>query len=420
MPCAGCATAWANGMPGSTQLRLTATSVSAPSMRSSASHSTVSGRGRLAEVAQQPAPGAELHVGAAVEAADRRVEPLAQARLGRVVGIFELAAQHAGQAAQGRRPAGRARRRAARPPRPARRSAAAPRPRCRSRRRCRRRAPAPAAGPAPRKLSKPGRPRSSATRWCQPSAGRMRAATSASISALPAVLVGLDEVADAALQARGRASGRPRRRAASAAARAPPGPTAAPKRRCRRLRAGGGPRRRRSGSARCASSSPPSAACAMTSAWLATTSRACRAARTFFSTKQLRKCGQAEWTHSPRRSASAVDPAARRSARRASPGKSPATRSPASVAAIQRAISASCATDLPGRADGAAHRVLVIQQAEEILAALADDDAAALLHRVGVEPVELAGDLASAGCGCRSRSTPRPGCCSAHRLAGAM
>ena len=42
----------------------------------------------------------------------------------------------------------------------------------------------------------------------------------------------------------------------------------------------------------------------------------------------------------------------------------------------------------------AAHRILVIQQTQEILAALADDDAAALLHRVGIEPVELAGNLA--------------------------
>ncbi len=40
------------------------------------------------------------------------------------------------------------------------------------------------------------------------------------------------------------------------------------------------------------------------------------------------------------------------------------------------------------------HRVLVIQQAEKVFAPLANHDTAALLHRVGVEPVELAGDLA--------------------------
>ena len=162
-------------------------------------------------------------------AADRRVEPLAQAGLGRVLGVFELAAQQPRQPAQRRgeavepvgEPAGR--------PRPARRPAAAPRPRCRSRCRRRWRAPAPGGAPGARKLSNPGSPRSSATRWCQPSAGRMRAATSASISALPAVLVGLDQVADAALQAAGARAARPRRRAASGAARAPPGRTAAPK-----------------------------------------------------------------------------------------------------------------------------------------------------------------------------------------------
>ena len=192
---------------------------------------------------------------------------------------------------------------------------------------------------------------------------------------------------------RGRASGRPRRRAASGAARAPRGRTGAPRTRHRRRRTDDGPRRTRSGSARCASSSPPSAACAMTSAWLATTSRAWRAARTFFSTKHRRKCGQAEWMHSPRRSASAVT-RPRPISSASQPGKSPPTRSPASVAPIQRAISASGADRLRRAGGRRAHRVLVIQQAEIILAALADHDAAPLLHRVGVEPVELAGDLA--------------------------
>src|SRR5207237_5694114 len=50
----------------------------------------------------------------------------------------------------------------------------------------------------------------------------------------------------------------------------------------------------------------------------------------------------------------------------------------------------------PGRgaAERHAHRLLIIQQAQEILAALADDHAAALLYRVRIEPIELAGDLA--------------------------
>ncbi len=39
-------------------------------------------------------------------------------------------------------------------------------------------------------------------------------------------------------------------------------------------------------------------------------------------------------------------------------------------------------------------RLLVIQQAQKILAALAHDDVAALRRRVGIEPVELAGNLA--------------------------
>ncbi len=48
---------------------------------------------RLGEVAQQPGPGGELLIGAPVEAAHRRVEPLAQTRLGRVVRVLELRAR---------------------------------------------------------------------------------------------------------------------------------------------------------------------------------------------------------------------------------------------------------------------------------------------------------------------------------------
>ena len=92
-PCAGCATSATNGMPGSIQLRLTATSLSNPSMRSSANHSIVSARGGFDEIAQQPAPGGELQSGAAVEAADRRVETLPQTGLGRVVGVLEPGSQ---------------------------------------------------------------------------------------------------------------------------------------------------------------------------------------------------------------------------------------------------------------------------------------------------------------------------------------
>src|SRR5712671_4547959 len=44
-PCAGCTTSVAKGMPGSIQFRFTPTSNSNPSIRSSASHSTVSSRG---------------------------------------------------------------------------------------------------------------------------------------------------------------------------------------------------------------------------------------------------------------------------------------------------------------------------------------------------------------------------------------
>ena len=63
---------------------------------------------RLGEVAQQPAPGGELLIGAPLEAADRRVEPLAQPRFGRVVGVFEPARAGSRQGAAAPRQGGRA------------------------------------------------------------------------------------------------------------------------------------------------------------------------------------------------------------------------------------------------------------------------------------------------------------------------
>ena len=117
-----------------------------------------------------------------------------------------------------------------------------------------------------------------------------------------------------------------------------------------------------------------------------------RRLRTFFSTKQRRKCGQAEWTHSPRRSASA--PTRARPISSAEPaGKIAADH----IAGLARGDPA---RDQAERRRGAARPrrrgsggFLVVQQAEKILAPLADHDAAALLVRVGIEPVELAGDL---------------------------
>ena len=143
------------------------------------------GARRLAEIAQQRAPAAELHVGAPFEAADRRVEPLPQPRLGRVLRIFELAAQAGGEAAQrlgqpvepaASRPAGLGQAVDRRPGFGLDAVAGV------ARRGARQHLPA----HQRQKALEPGRPRSSATRWCQPSAGRTRAATSASISAGPA------------------------------------------------------------------------------------------------------------------------------------------------------------------------------------------------------------------------------------------
>ena len=180
-------------------------------------------------------------------------------------------------------------------------------------RRRRRRGPAPAGGacagtprsdsavPAPAPASS-GRC-VSASRVDQPGAGRARAACKRGVQRRLQRRPAGHQLARAAGAGRARASGRPRRPAASAAVRPSPRPRARPKRRCRRRRTGGGLRRTRSGSAPCASSSPPQAACAITRAWLATTSSAVRARRIVCSTKQRRQCGQAAWMHSPRRSA---------------------------------------------------------------------------------------------------------------------
>ena len=89
-----------------------------------------------------------------------------------------------------------------------------------------------------------------------------------------------------------------------------------------------------------------------------------------------------------------IDPAAADQLGRASPENRRRRGRRPRWPTIQRAISTSGAADCAPRAEAAARRILVIQQAEEILAALADHDAAALLRRVGIEPVEFAGDLA--------------------------
>ena len=78
--------------------------------------------------------------------------------------------------------------------------------------------------------------------------------------------------------------------------------------------------------------------------------------------------------------------------------------SPSRGAPIQRAISPSGA-ERRARAGGPAHRLLVIQQAEIILAALADDDPPAFCagrDRAG----RARRRSGAADCGCRSRSTP--------------
>ncbi len=58
------------------------------------------GSGLFDEIAKQPAPGGELQSGAAVETADRRVEALSQTGLGRVVGILEPGSQRFGHLQQ--------------------------------------------------------------------------------------------------------------------------------------------------------------------------------------------------------------------------------------------------------------------------------------------------------------------------------
>ncbi len=58
------------------------------------------GPGRFDEIAEQPAPGSELQSGAAVETADRRVEALPQTGFGRVVGVLEPGSQRFGHPQQ--------------------------------------------------------------------------------------------------------------------------------------------------------------------------------------------------------------------------------------------------------------------------------------------------------------------------------
>ena len=161
-PCAGCATASANGFPGSIQLRLTATSVSALSLRSSASHSTVSGPGGSAR-----SRNSRLHAASCMSA--RRSSPrTAASRRWRIPGSGGFSASSSGRrnAADSRRsaPASRSKPAASRTPastRPSiggRASASIPygeSPNARAITCCRTSA---------RKLSAPGRPRPSPTR----------------------------------------------------------------------------------------------------------------------------------------------------------------------------------------------------------------------------------------------------------------
>src|SRR5229473_8327927 len=56
--------------------------------------------GRLAEVAQQPAPGGNLQLTAPVEAADRRIETLTQPGIWRIVGILQPDTQRAAKPPQ--------------------------------------------------------------------------------------------------------------------------------------------------------------------------------------------------------------------------------------------------------------------------------------------------------------------------------
>ncbi len=183
-PCAGRATHSANGIPGSTQLRVAATSVSSPSMRSSANHSTVSGRAGSARSREQPAP--------ARRAADRRAGR-GRAPPRRGVGAGPVRAGSSGFSSRARTIAA-SRRSAA-----ARRSSPCANGTCRLDetldRRARLglravagigewpRAPAPAAAPAPESLRTPCEPRPSPTRCAQPSPGSTRAAPRTSISA---------------------------------------------------------------------------------------------------------------------------------------------------------------------------------------------------------------------------------------------
>ncbi len=192
---------------------------------------------------------------------------------------------------------------------------------------------------------------------------------------------------------RGRATARPPHPAASGAVPPSPPPTAPRQRRRPPRRTDDAPRRTRSGSGPSRRRNPPQAACAITSAWFATTRSAPRARRMVCSTKQRFQCGQAAWMHSPRRSASpASRPVPNSSPNQ--PGRSPPCKSPS--ARRQRPARDQCQRHRRAHAEaagGAAHRILQVEQAEVVLPPLAHHDAAATLGGIGVEPGQFLVDL---------------------------
>ena len=97
--------------------------------------------------------------------------------------------------------------------------------------------------------------------------------------------------------------------------------------------------------------------------------------------------------HSPRRSASELT-RPRPISSASQPGKSPADEVAGSGRRRPARDQHQRRRRWPRPRRGRARRVLVIQQAEEIFPPLADHDAAALLRRVRIEPVEFAVDLA--------------------------
>mgnify|MGYP003693536307 CR=1 FL=1 len=96
--------------------------------------------------------------------------------------------------------------------------------------------------------------------------------------------------------------------------------------------------------------------------------------------------------HSPRRSARRVM-RLRPNRSSSQAGRSPPIMSPSRLASAQRA-SRPRPTAFSGAQAGAHHGLLEVQQAEIVLAALADHHAAALLGRIAVQAVELVVDLA--------------------------